>query len=445
MAMLEAQAAGLPVVSCATRGVPDVVEHGRTGLLAPAGDEARFAGAGARAAARRGKRARMGAAAAAFVAQRAQPGRGGARACASLLAGIPALAGALSAQVERAARILLRPAPARDRPPEAGGDARARAGRRKARGHARKRRRRGARHGAVEARRAPRAVAAGERGRPELQAPGGASRARDRRRMEAPARARRCSPPGAPPIRRCWCSNCFRSAAGRCASSCCRCSSSPRAAPRAARDRLLGARHPGRRRRAPSGRRRRSTWCERYFDRVLVHGDPRGRSPSSARFPPRAASPAKLHYTGYVVDAAPRSASRRRQGRGHRLRRRRRGRRAAARGRDRGEAADALARPDLARARRRQPSGGGFPAPWRAGARARRRRAGALAAGFHDAARELRALGQPGRLQHAAGNGAGRRARGRGAVRGRRRNRADAARALLRRARPAGGGARKAR
>lgn len=38
MALLEAQAAGLPVVSRATRGVPDVVEHGRTGLLAPGDD-----------------------------------------------------------------------------------------------------------------------------------------------------------------------------------------------------------------------------------------------------------------------------------------------------------------------------------------------------------------------------------------------------------------------
>ncbi len=38
MAMLEAQASGLPVVSCATRGVPDVVLHEQTGLLAPAGD-----------------------------------------------------------------------------------------------------------------------------------------------------------------------------------------------------------------------------------------------------------------------------------------------------------------------------------------------------------------------------------------------------------------------
>ena len=38
MALLEAQAAGLPVVSRATRGVPDVVEHGRTGLLATGDD-----------------------------------------------------------------------------------------------------------------------------------------------------------------------------------------------------------------------------------------------------------------------------------------------------------------------------------------------------------------------------------------------------------------------
>ena len=38
MALLEAQAAGLPVASCALRGVPDVVMDGRTGLLAPPGD-----------------------------------------------------------------------------------------------------------------------------------------------------------------------------------------------------------------------------------------------------------------------------------------------------------------------------------------------------------------------------------------------------------------------
>ena len=39
MAMLEAQAAGLPVVSHATRGVPDVVVDGRTGILLPNGDD----------------------------------------------------------------------------------------------------------------------------------------------------------------------------------------------------------------------------------------------------------------------------------------------------------------------------------------------------------------------------------------------------------------------
>ncbi len=39
MALLEAQAAGLPVVSCRTRGVPDVVLDGRTGILVPYGDE----------------------------------------------------------------------------------------------------------------------------------------------------------------------------------------------------------------------------------------------------------------------------------------------------------------------------------------------------------------------------------------------------------------------
>jgi len=68
MAMLEAQAAGLPVVSCATRGVPDVVEHGRTGLLAPAGDEAALAALVRELLLDASKRARMGDAAAAFVA-----------------------------------------------------------------------------------------------------------------------------------------------------------------------------------------------------------------------------------------------------------------------------------------------------------------------------------------------------------------------------------------
>ena len=45
MALLEAQAAGVPVVSCATRGVPDVVLDGRTGILVPYGDVEAFAAA----------------------------------------------------------------------------------------------------------------------------------------------------------------------------------------------------------------------------------------------------------------------------------------------------------------------------------------------------------------------------------------------------------------
>lgn len=68
MAMLEAQAAGIPVVSCATRGVPDVVEHGRTGLLAPCGDEAALSALVRDLLVDAAKRARLGAAAAAFVA-----------------------------------------------------------------------------------------------------------------------------------------------------------------------------------------------------------------------------------------------------------------------------------------------------------------------------------------------------------------------------------------
>ena len=67
MAMLEAQAAGVPVVSCATRGVPDVVEHGRTGLLAPSGDDAALAQLVRRLLGDAPRRAAMGQAAAAFA------------------------------------------------------------------------------------------------------------------------------------------------------------------------------------------------------------------------------------------------------------------------------------------------------------------------------------------------------------------------------------------
>lgn len=92
MAMLEAQAAGLPVVSCATRGVPDVVEHGRTGLLAPGGDEPAFAGLLRELLLDPGKRARMGDAAAAFVASERSLAAAVSR-LKELFAAIPALAG----------------------------------------------------------------------------------------------------------------------------------------------------------------------------------------------------------------------------------------------------------------------------------------------------------------------------------------------------------------
>jgi len=45
MALLEAQAAGLPVIAGRTGGVPDIVRDGNTGLLTTIGDEAAFADA----------------------------------------------------------------------------------------------------------------------------------------------------------------------------------------------------------------------------------------------------------------------------------------------------------------------------------------------------------------------------------------------------------------
>ncbi|MBK8741135.1 MAG: glycosyltransferase family 4 protein [Betaproteobacteria bacterium] len=68
MAMLEAQAAGLPVVSSNLRGVPDVVQDGRTGLLAPPGDEVAFAARIRELLTDPARRRAMGTAAARFVA-----------------------------------------------------------------------------------------------------------------------------------------------------------------------------------------------------------------------------------------------------------------------------------------------------------------------------------------------------------------------------------------
>jgi glycosyltransferase involved in cell wall biosynthesis len=68
MALLEAQAAGLPVASCALRGVPDVVMDGRTGLLAPAGDPEGLAQRIRSLLLDEGRRRALGAGAADFVA-----------------------------------------------------------------------------------------------------------------------------------------------------------------------------------------------------------------------------------------------------------------------------------------------------------------------------------------------------------------------------------------
>lgn len=68
MALLEAQAAGVPVVSCALRGVPEVVVHGRTGLLAPPGEPRALAALLRGLLADPARRAAMGEAAAAFAA-----------------------------------------------------------------------------------------------------------------------------------------------------------------------------------------------------------------------------------------------------------------------------------------------------------------------------------------------------------------------------------------
>jgi len=69
MAMLEAQAAGLPVISCDTRGVPDVVRHERTGLLSPLGDDLAFAAHLRRLLDDGAERARLSAAASIFAGE----------------------------------------------------------------------------------------------------------------------------------------------------------------------------------------------------------------------------------------------------------------------------------------------------------------------------------------------------------------------------------------
>jgi len=90
MALLECQAAGTPVAACAVRGVPDVVQDGVTGLLAPADDMPALAAQARRLLQDAVLRARMGRAAARFVAgerSTAQAARVVQEALASIVAG----------------------------------------------------------------------------------------------------------------------------------------------------------------------------------------------------------------------------------------------------------------------------------------------------------------------------------------------------------------------
>ncbi len=70
LALLEAAAAGVPVVACAAGGVPDAVEHGVTGVLVPVADAAALRHAIARLLAAPAERTRLGAAARARVERR---------------------------------------------------------------------------------------------------------------------------------------------------------------------------------------------------------------------------------------------------------------------------------------------------------------------------------------------------------------------------------------
>jgi glycosyltransferase involved in cell wall biosynthesis len=74
MAVLEAAAAGVPVVASAIGGIPELVDDGRTGLLVPPGDTAALATALTRLVARPEEAAALGRAGWARVRERHDPG-----------------------------------------------------------------------------------------------------------------------------------------------------------------------------------------------------------------------------------------------------------------------------------------------------------------------------------------------------------------------------------
>ena len=75
VALIEALAAGRAVVATDVGGVPDVITHGVTGILAPADDVAALAEALSTMIARPAERARLGAAGREQVLDRYRPGR----------------------------------------------------------------------------------------------------------------------------------------------------------------------------------------------------------------------------------------------------------------------------------------------------------------------------------------------------------------------------------
>ena len=82
LALLEAMAAGLPVIATRVGGVPEAVRDGREGLLVPAGDPGALASAIRVLAADREARGRMGEAARARIREEYSVDRMAARTCA---------------------------------------------------------------------------------------------------------------------------------------------------------------------------------------------------------------------------------------------------------------------------------------------------------------------------------------------------------------------------